>query len=113
MHVSNIQACAKFIGVRDGLNPVLMTKFPTQSEYGSIDVVKPENQTLVNMYKANEKLCAIITLGLGKSHGMALLSKTKSENYPNGLASVFVSKAGKANRPSGVSAVINLDVGLG
>ena len=46
MYVSKIQAYAEFIGVRDGLNLVLMTNCPTQSEYGAIDVIKPENQTL-------------------------------------------------------------------
>ena len=51
VHVSKIQAYAKLIGVRGGSNPILMTKFPTRLEYGSIDAVKPENQTLVNMYK--------------------------------------------------------------
>jgi hypothetical protein len=42
-------------------------------------------------------LWVIIALGQGKSHGMALPSKTKSENYPNGLAWEFESKADKAN----------------
>ena len=84
---------AKFFCVGDKINPVLMTKCPTQLEYGAIDVVKPENLTLVDLYKANEMLYAIVTLGQGKNHRMALLSKTKSEKYPNGLLSEYVSKA--------------------
>ena len=54
MYISKIQAYVKFIGMRDGLNPVLTTKCPTQSKYEAIDVLKPENQTLVNLYKAND-----------------------------------------------------------
>jgi hypothetical protein len=67
VHVCKIQANAEFVHVRDKLNPILMTKCPTQLGYGTIDVVKPENQTLVNLYKANEILCAIIALGQGMS----------------------------------------------
>jgi predicted transport protein len=51
-------------------------------------------------------------LGQGKSHGMALLGKTKNDNFPNGLAWDFVSKAKKANKPSDASAVIGLEVEL-
>jgi hypothetical protein len=65
VHVCKIQADAEFIHVRDEMNPVLMLKCPSQLGYGTNDVVKPENPTLVNLYKANEILCAIITLGQG------------------------------------------------
>jgi hypothetical protein len=51
----------------------------------SIDVTRPENLILVDLYKANKKLWAIIMLGHGKSHGMAIHSKTNSDDYPNGL----------------------------
>ena len=64
------------------------------------------------MYKANKKLYAIIVLGQGKSHRMALLSKTKSDDYPNRLAWEFNDKVKKANMPSEVSAAIEMDVEL-
>ena len=66
----------------------------------------------MELYKANKKLCAIIASGQGKSHGMALLGKTKCDDYPNGLAWEFVVKAKKANKPSDVSTVIELGVKL-
>lgn len=50
-------------------------------------------------------------LGQSKSHGMAFPGKTKSDDFPNGLAWV-VSKAKKVNRPSDASAVIELEVEL-
>jgi hypothetical protein len=53
VYVSKIQAYTKFIGMGDKLNPVLMMKCPTQLEYGAIDVMKSENLTLVDLYKAN------------------------------------------------------------
>jgi hypothetical protein len=67
VHVCKIQANAEFFCVRDKLNPFLMTKCPTKLGYGAIDVVKPENLTLVDLYKANEMLYAIVALGRGKS----------------------------------------------
>ena len=58
------------------------------------------------------KLSAVIALGLGKSHGIALLGKTKSDDFPNGKTWEFVSKAEKANKPSDASVVIELEVQL-
>jgi len=52
VHVCKIQANAEFFRVRDKLNPVLIMKCPTQPRYGAIDVTKPENLTLVNLYKS-------------------------------------------------------------
>ena len=43
---------------------------------------------------------------------MALLEKTKSDNFPNGLAWEFISKAKMANKPSDASTVIDLEVEL-
>ena len=62
-------------------------------------MTNPTNGPLVELYKANKKLCAIIVLGQGKSHGIALLGKMKSDDFSNGLAHKFVVKAKKANGP--------------
>jgi hypothetical protein len=51
-------------------------------------------------------------LGQGKSRGIVLLGKTKSDDYPNGLAYKFVAKAKKANNPSDASTMIELEVKL-
>jgi hypothetical protein len=67
VHVCKIQANAEFFCVRDKLNPILMTKCPTQLGYGAINVTKPEHLTLVNLNKANEILSLITVLGQGKS----------------------------------------------
>ncbi len=56
-------------------------------------VIRPENQELIDLYWANEKLCAVIALDPGISHGMVFLCLTKIDDYPNGLLSEFVSKA--------------------
>ena len=70
----------------DALDPVLMKNCPTWLEFAVLDVTRPDNQQLGELYWANKKLCAIIALGQGKSHGMSLLRKTKNDDYANGLA---------------------------
>jgi hypothetical protein len=100
------------MGVGDALDPVLMANCPTKSEFVEIDVMNPTNMPLVELNKANKMLCAIIALGQGKSHGIALLGKMKNNDYPNGLAYEFVAKAKKANKPSDASAMIELEIEL-
>ena len=75
-----------------------------------IDVTIPTNLPLMKLYKVSKKLCAIIALGQGNNHDIALLGKTKSDDFPNGLAWEFVAKAKKANNPFDVSTVIELQV---
>ncbi len=75
-------------------------------------VIRPENQELIDLYWANEKLCAVIALDPGISHGMVFLCLTKIDDYPDGLLLEFVSKANKVKWLFNGSAVINIDVGL-
>jgi hypothetical protein len=110
VYVSKIKAYAEFVGVGDALDPMMMENCPTRSELVVLDVMKPENRILVNLYKANKKLCAIIALGQGKSHSMALLGKTENDEFPNGKALEFIEKAKKANKPSDASAMTEMDV---
>ena len=112
VYVSKIEAYVEFMGVGDALDPVLMANCPTKSELAVLDVTNPTNGPLVELYKANKMLCAITVLGQGKSHSIALLGKTKSDDFPNGLAHKFVVKAKKANEPSDASAMIKLEVEL-
>ena len=112
VYISKIEAYAEFMGIGDALDPVLMANCPTWLEFDMIDVTTPTNVHLLELYKANKKLCVIIELGQGKSHDLALFGKTKSDDYPNVLAWEFVAKAKKANKPSDARAMIELEVEL-
>jgi hypothetical protein len=68
--VSKIEAYAEFMGIGDSLDPIMMANCPTKLEFVVIDIKNPTNMPLVQMYKANKKLCAIIALGQGKSNGI-------------------------------------------
>ena len=112
VYLSKIEAYAESIGVGDALDPVLIANCPTKSEFVEIVVTSPTNIPLVERHKANKKLCAIISLGQGVSHGIALLVKMKNDDYPKGLAYEFVVKAKQANKPSDASAMIELEIVL-
>ena len=112
VYVRKIEASAEFMGVGDALDPVLMVNCPSKLEFAVLDLMNPTNGPLVELYKTNKKLCAIMALGWGKSHGIALLGKMKSDDFPNGLAYEFVAKAKKANKPLDASAIIELEVKL-
>jgi hypothetical protein len=84
LYISKIEAYVKFIGIGDALDPALMANCPTKLEFAAIDITNPTNMPLVELYKANKKLCAITALGQGKSHGIALLGMTNTNDYPNG-----------------------------
>ena len=79
----------------DALDLDLMKNCPTQLEFVVLDIMKPDNQELIELYLANKKLCMV----QGKSHGMTLLEKTKNDDFPNGLAWEFIDKAKNANKP--------------
>ena len=113
MYISKIKDDAEFMCVGDVLDPILMANCPIKSEFAVIGVMHPTNMPLVELYKTNKTLCAIIPLGQGKSHGIALLGKAKNDYYPNGLAYEFVAKAKKANKPSDASIMIELEIELG
>jgi hypothetical protein len=81
-------------------------------EFAAINAIRPESQILIDLCKANKKLWEIIVLDQDKCHRMTLLSKIKSDDYPNGLALEYINKVKKDNKPSDVSAVIKLELEL-
>lgn len=72
-----------------------------------IDATKPENQILIELYKANKKLCMIIMMGSGESHGIVLLSQKKWW-LSKWKTSEFIEKAKKANTSFAASTIIKL-----
>ena len=55
VHVCKIQDNPEFFRVRDKFNPVLMENCPTWLELAVL-VIRPENQELIDFFRANEKL---------------------------------------------------------
>ena len=53
VYATKIEAYAEFVGSRDALDPILMTNCPTLLELVALDVTMPDNQNLIDLYKAN------------------------------------------------------------
>ena len=69
LDISKIEACAEFVGVVDALDPALMESYPTQWEYAAFDIVKPQDQSLIELYKANKKLGMVKPRAIGWPFG--------------------------------------------
>ena len=59
---------------------------PTKAEFDELGATDPNDIAKAKLYKANKKICAIITLGQKTNHGLAVINKTKSDDFPQGLA---------------------------
>ena len=68
VYVSKIEEYAKFMGIGDALDPLMMANCLTISEFVVIDITNHTNMPLVELYKASKNLCVIIALGQDKSH---------------------------------------------
>jgi hypothetical protein len=59
-----------------------MANCPTWKEFTEIDMSIPTNLPLVELYKANKKLCTIIALGQGKSHVLPCWGRPNMMIFP-------------------------------
>ena len=64
------------------------------------------------MCKENKKLVAIMVLGQGSDHGLTVIKKPKSTDYPSELAWRTVRMMMKRNKPKDACAEIELDAEL-
>jgi hypothetical protein len=85
VYLSKIEAYAEFVGIGNAFDPILMVNCLTWLEFTALGMIRPDNQTLVDLCKANKKLFTTITLGQSKSHGMVFLSKTNNNDFPSRL----------------------------
>ncbi len=112
-YLSQLVALAEYHDCGDAMDEVEMVNCPTKTEYGAI-IDKTANPGLAKatLYKANKRMCAIITLGQGSDYGLALMEKTKETDFPQGLAWKFVEAAMKKNKPNDTTAEMELDAAL-
>jgi len=52
VYISKIEAYAEFVGMRDALDPILMKNCPTHLEFAALDIMKSNNQGLIELYMA-------------------------------------------------------------
>ena len=70
---------------------------------------KKQRKKKLRLYKDNKKLVVIMVLGQGSDHGLAVIKKTKSTDYPSRFAWRIVGMMMKRNKPNNACAEIELD----
>jgi hypothetical protein len=111
MYLAQISALAEYHDCGDALDPIAMTGCPTKSEF---DLLQPTTTDLDEkhkrkLYLANKRILAIMTLGMTTSHGLAVIQKTVSTDFPQGKAFRVIEILKQKCKPSDVSAEIELD----
>lgn len=110
-YLDQIEALAEYYDCGDALDSVKMLSMcPTKAEYDALAPTTTDATELakVKLYKANKRICAIITLGQKSDYGMSVVKKTKSADFPQGVAYRVFEILKKKNKPSDVTAEIEL-----
>ncbi len=111
MYLAQISALAEYHDCGDALDATSMRGCPTKSEF---DLLQPTTTDLDEkhkrkLYLANKRILAIMTLGMTTSHGLAVIQKTVSTDFPQGKAFRVIEILKQKCKPSDVSAEIELD----
>ena len=85
-----------------------MQNCPTKTEYKALETTNPNDIAKAKCYKANKKLCVIIMLGQKTNYGLLVISKTKSEDFPQGKAYPVLEMLRAKNKPNDVTAKIKM-----
>ena len=103
-YLDKIEALAIYYDCGDAMDEVEMRNCPTKTAYAALDLTQSPGKEQGALYKANKRMCAIITLGQGSDHGLTMMKKTKTPDQPNGVAWKFAEMAAKKNKPKDASA---------
>lgn len=107
MYRSKLESCAALRGISDSLIEAKMQRLPTVTEYGSLD--ENTNAGKIKLYKWNQEILAIITLGQGSDHAMASIDKTKTDDHPQGIGWQAWKNMIESNQPSDTAAEIAIE----
>ena len=110
-YLEQIEALAEYYNCGDALDSVkMMAECPTKAEFDAISstTTDPVELAKLKLYKANKRICAIIVLGQKSDYGISVVKKTKSKDFPQGVAYRIIEILKKRNKPSDVMAEIEL-----
>ena len=68
-----------------------------------------DDKAKAKLYKQNKRICAIMVLGQGSYHGLSVIQKTKTTDYPHRMAWKIVAAMKKKNKPKDAIAKIEMD----
>ncbi len=111
MYLTQISALAEYHDCGDAMDLTAMADCPTKSEFDALQPITNDldEKCKRKLYLANKRILAIMTLGMTSSHGLAVIQKTVSMDFPQGKAYRVIEILKQKCKPSDVSAEIELD----
>ena len=109
---AKVEACAEMWDCADAFDAVAMRNCPTKAEYDALTESTEEEKKKAKLFKANRRMCAVMTLGQDSEHGLAAIQRTKSDDHPHGKAWKIVEAMMAKHKPCDASAEIQLDADL-
>ena len=110
-YLAKIEAVTELNGLGDALDPTRMKECPTKLQYDSLssspNSLDPTVKEKIRLYKTNVRVCAMIVIGQDSDHGLDHLNKTKSTDYPQGLAWKALKSMKSKEKPGDAAAEIN------
>jgi len=108
-YLDKVEALVIYYDCGDAMDKVAMRACPTKTAYVALDQTTSPGKKKGALFKANKRMCAIITLGQGSDHGLNMMKIMKTPDQPNGVAWEFAQIAAKKNKPKYASAEIQMD----
>ncbi len=70
----------------DAIDRVAMHNCPTKAEYNALVLTDANEIKKTMLYCQNKRACVIMVLRQTSDHGLAIITKTKTDDYPHGLS---------------------------
>ena len=89
-YYAKVHALAVYYDCGDAFDVAKMVKLPKKSEYDALDLTKDSDKELAALYNANKQMCTLIVLGQDLDHGLAMINRTLTPEYPHGNTTRFM-----------------------
>ena len=86
-----------------------MCNCSTKTEYDALGTTDASDIQKAMLYFQNKRACKIMVLGQTSDHGLAIVNKTKSDNYPHGLAYKVIETIKQKKKAKDMSVEIEME----
>ena len=97
----------------DSMDSTIMATCPAKVQYDQYVVSNDaDEKKLAKLYEQNKRACTIMVIGQKTNHGLAMIEKTKLDDYPHGIAWKAIETMKRKNKPKDMSAEIEMEAEL-
>ena len=108
-YLVQVEALDEYYECVEAMDETDMANCPTKSEYTVLDLTIADGKVNAKLYKQNKRICAIMVIGQGSDHGLAVIQKMKTTDHPHWMAWKIVVAMKNKNKPKDASAKIEMD----